>query len=107
VRIWDKATGSVREEIKVLRHGLARRHLNKQIGRIKRMFAWAVEEELVPAPVHQALLCVKGLKKGKGGAREKPRIQRVPDAFVAARPKALEKFVGVFRGSPMNGAAAA
>jgi hypothetical protein len=82
VKVGDEATGEVREETKVLRRGLTRRHINKQIGRIKRMFAWAVEEELVPATVHQALVCVKGLKKGKGEAREKPRVQRVPDAFI-------------------------
>jgi integrase len=82
VKVRDETTGKVREETKVLRRGLTRRYINKQIGRIKRMFAWAVEEELVPATVHQALLCVKGLKKGKDDAREKPRIGPVPEAFV-------------------------
>jgi integrase len=84
VNIEDPVTGEVREEVKVIRQGLARRYINKQVGRIKRMFAWAVEEELVPVTVHQALLRVKGLKKGKGQAREKPRVKPVPDAFVDA-----------------------
>jgi integrase len=78
----DPETGEVKEEVRVLRQGLARKCINKQLGRIKRMFAWAVEEELVPVEVHAALLRVKGLRKGKSGAREKPRIQAVADALV-------------------------
>ena len=49
VRVKDQATGKVREEARVLNNGLARRYINKQVGRIKRMFSWAVEEGLVPA----------------------------------------------------------
>ena len=71
-------------EVRTLHHGLARKFINKQVGRIKRMFAWAVEEELLPVSVHQALLRVKGLKKGKSQAREKPAVRPVPDAFVEA-----------------------
>jgi len=80
----NPATGKAVWREKVLRRGLARRFINKQIGRIKRMFAWAVEEELLPVTLHQALLRVKGLKRGKDGAREKARIKPVPDAWVEA-----------------------
>jgi integrase len=68
----------------VLRHGLARRFINKQVGRVKRLFAWAVEEELVGVEVHAALLRVKGLKKGKSDAREKKRVRPVPEEHLAA-----------------------
>ena len=71
-------------EVKVLRVGLCRKFINKQVQRIRRMFAWAVEEELVPVEVHQALLRVKGLKKGKSAAREKPRIKPVAEQMVQA-----------------------
>jgi hypothetical protein len=84
VKVRDPKTSESREEVKVIQHGLCRRVINKQIGRIKRMFAWAVEEELVPVEVHAALLCVKGLKKGKSHAREKQRVRPVPDAHVNA-----------------------
>jgi integrase len=77
-------TGNVEWREKLLHHGLARRYINKQLGRIKRMFGWAIEEELLPVTVHQALLRVKGLKRGKDRAREKPRIGPAPDAFVEA-----------------------
>jgi integrase len=80
----DPETGGPLFEEKLLRQGLARRFINKQVGRIKRLFAWAVEEELLPVEVYQALRCVKGLKKGKGQAREKPRVKQVPDAHVEA-----------------------
>jgi hypothetical protein len=84
LKVRDEATGQVTEQIKVIHHGLARKYINKQIGRIRRMFGWAVEEELVPVTVHQALLRVKSLRKGKSNAREKPRVKPVPDAHVEA-----------------------
>jgi hypothetical protein len=61
----DPVTGEASEQVRILRKGLARRFINKQISRVKRMFAWAVEEELVPAETHAALDRVAGLRKGK------------------------------------------
>jgi integrase len=84
VKVKDLASGEVRQEEKVLRRGLARKTINKLVGRIKRMFGWAVEEDLLPVTVHLALLRVKGLKKGKDRAREKPRVKPVADAYVEA-----------------------
>jgi len=84
IKVIDPATGQTREEEKLLAVGLARKNINKQIGRIRRMFAWAVEEELVTVEVHAALLRVKGLRKGKGQAREKPRVRPVAPAIVEA-----------------------
>lgn len=83
-KVKDPTTGKGRKETKVLRVGLARKYVNKQVDRIKRMFAWAVAEELLPANVHAALLRVEGLRKGKSPAREKPRVKPVSDASVEA-----------------------
>jgi integrase len=58
--------------------------VNKQIGRVRRVFAWAVEEELLPAEVHAALARVVGLKKGRSEAREKARVTPVAEDVVAA-----------------------
>jgi integrase len=80
----DPGTGEARWAERVLAVGLARRFVNKQVGRVRRLYAWAVEEELVPVEVHAALLRVKGLKKGKSAAREKPRVRPVPEALVEA-----------------------
>src|SRR5207249_591897 len=82
--VTDPETGEVQKVEKLLAVGLTRKNINKQIGRIRRMFAWAVEEELVPVEVHAALLRVKGLRKGKGHAREKPRVRPVAPAIVEA-----------------------
>lgn len=82
INVTDPETGEVREEEKLLAKGLARRNINKLVSRIKRMFAWAVEEELLPAAIHAALERVQGLRKGKGQGREKPRIKPVAPAVV-------------------------
>ena len=84
VRVKDPQTRQARVEERLLRRGLARRFVNKQVQRLRRVFAWGVEEGLVPVTVHQALLRVRGLKKGKGQAREKPRVGPVPPALVDA-----------------------
>jgi integrase len=84
IKVTDPETGEERQEEKLLAVGLARKNINKQIGRIRRMFSWAVEEELIPVEVHAALLRVKGLRKGKGHAREKPRVRPVAPAIVEA-----------------------
>jgi integrase len=82
IKVTDPATGEVREEEKLLHKGLTRRSINKLVGRIKRMFAWAVQEELLPVEIHSALMRVEGLRKGKGQGREKPRIKPVAPAVV-------------------------
>src|SRR6185437_6064627 len=75
--------GNVAWEIHVVRKGLARKCVNKLIGRVRRMFAWAVEEEMLPVEVHNAILRVKGLKRGKSQARETGRVKPVPDEHIA------------------------
>jgi integrase len=95
IKTWDPLTGEVVEQIKVLRQGLCRKFINKQIKRICRMFAWAVEEELVSVEIHQALLRVKSLKKGKSAAREKPRIKPVSEATVQATLPLLSPVIQV------------
>ena len=60
----------------------SRRYINHQIGRIKRMFAHAVEEDLVAGSTYHALLVVKGLKKGTAGVREIKKVRPVPIKYV-------------------------
>ena len=99
--VTDPTTGQAKTEVRVLRHGLTRKFINKQVGRIKRMFAWAVEEELLPASVHQTLLRVKPLKKGKTAAREKPRVKPVSldhvEAVLPLVPPAIRAMIEVQR----------
>lgn len=57
---------------------LARSTINARIRRVKQIFAWAVEEELLPGSVHHALMAVKGLRKGRTEAREPKKIKPAP-----------------------------
>ena len=64
--------------------GWCRNHVNHQVSRIKSMFRWGTEEELVPGTVHHALLALKGLRRGRGDAPESDPVRPVPDAHVDA-----------------------
>jgi integrase len=64
--------------------GHCRNHVNKNISRVKRMFKWAAEEEIIPGRVAQALWAVAGLRKGRTEARESVPVQPVDDAIVDA-----------------------
>ena len=73
--------------LKALRNGLverdlSRRYVNHQIGRVKRMFKWAVSEELIPASAHEALATVTGLRRGRSAARETEPVEPVADEIV-------------------------
>lgn len=64
--------------------GLCRKTINQRIGRIVRMFKWAVSEEHIPASVHHGLRAVAGLRKGRSKAPEHEPVKPVPDAHVDA-----------------------
>jgi integrase len=67
--------------------GLSRTEINRRVGRIVRIFKWAVENEMVPANVHHGLKAIAGLKKGRTEAKELEPVKPVPEAFVeAVRP---------------------
>jgi integrase len=76
------ALKAVREEM--IRAGNCRREVNRRVGRIVRMFKWAVSEELVPPSVFEALRTVSGLRKGRSNARENPPVRPVSDDMVQA-----------------------
>ena len=59
--------------------GWSRKYINKQVGRVVRMFRWGVSEELVPPSVHQALVAVPGLRKGRTEAPDYDPVQPVAD----------------------------
>ena len=61
---------------------LSRRYINQQIDRIKRIFKWAVSEELVPPSVYQGLSTVRGLQYGRTNARETEPVHPVDDSDV-------------------------
>lgn len=63
---------------------LSRRVINRRVQRIKRLIGYGVENELLPASNHHALLAVKALGAGRSEAREKAPVRPVPDAHVDA-----------------------
>ena len=77
-----KAFKLVRDSL--IREGLSRKYINDSMGRIRRMFRWASNEEMVPVTVFQALAAIPGLKKGRSEARETEPILPVSDVDVEA-----------------------
>jgi integrase len=63
---------------------LCRTTVNSRVGRIKRLFKWAVENELIPSSVHHGLSAVSGLRAGREGVRESKPVRPVLDDHVAA-----------------------
>ena len=45
-------------------NGWSRRYINEHVARLKRMFKWAVSEEMVPTDVYQSLCLVDGQVQG-------------------------------------------
>jgi integrase len=62
----------------------SRTYTNSQVNRIRRMFAYAVEEDLISGTVYHALLAVKGLRKGTPGVREAKKVRPVPGEHIKA-----------------------
>lgn len=62
----------------------SRTYINHQVARIKRMFAWGVAQECVPAAVADAIQYLPGLRRGKTTARESQRVRPAAEAVVEA-----------------------
>lgn len=77
-----KSLKLVRDEY--IRDGQVRGTINNNVARIKRMFRWAVENELVPPSTHHALAAVAGLRKGRSAAKESTPVRPVDDAHITA-----------------------
>lgn len=69
---------------RLIDQGLARTTINQRVGVLKRLFAWAVECELVPPAVSQGLQTVKGLRQRRSAAKESRVVRPVGDADIEA-----------------------
>jgi integrase len=65
-------------------HDLSRGVINNRVNRMKRIFRWAVSEELIPTKVYEGLRTVPGLRKGRTKARETNPVKPVCDEQVQA-----------------------
>jgi hypothetical protein len=63
-----KALRAVRDQLVAKR--CTRTYINRHMERIKRMFKWAVAEELVPSSVYHGLQALPGLRFGHTEALE-------------------------------------
>jgi len=79
--------------------------INQRIDHIKRLFKWAVSEELVPPSVYEALKNVAGLRRGHPGTRETQRVKPVPQLHVdAALPFLAPQVAAMVQLQPLMGA---
>lgn len=66
----SKLLKEVRKKLVEANYG--RHYINLQINRLRRCFAWGVEEEMIPGDRLTAMWAVKGLATGEGGEEPQP-----------------------------------
>lgn len=76
------ALKAVRDDM--IENGLTRKNINCRIVKIRQIFKWGVENEMVPVTVYQALCTVPDLAKGRSKAKEKPPIPQAEVKHVLA-----------------------
>ena len=69
---------------KMIVDGLSRNVINRSVNRIRHIFKFGVENQLIEPSVLHGLQAVAGLRAGRSGARETEPVKPVPDAFVDA-----------------------
>ncbi len=60
----------------------SRKYINRNVERIRRMFKWAVAEELVPPGIYHGLQAVPGLKYGRSDALETAPVIPAPEELI-------------------------
>ncbi len=64
--------------------GLNRVYINQSVDRVRRMFRWAVENELVPPATSHSLQAVAGLRRGRSDAAESAPVRPADPAIIDA-----------------------
>jgi len=77
-----RALAAVRH--KMVQMGWCRTNVNKMVGRVKRMFRWAAEHEVIPANVYHGLQTLKGLVQGRSEAKETDPVKPAPQEHIDA-----------------------
>ena len=78
---------------RMIEDGLTRGVINNHIGRAKRFFKWAAENELVPPEVYHGLQTVSGLRRGRSAAPESEPVKPVPNECIDAVLKHVNRHV--------------
>lgn len=74
------ALAAVRD--RMLERGWTRQHINSQIRRVRTMWRWAEERELVPEGSWGRLQILRGLSRGRSDAPEQAKVLPVSDADI-------------------------
>ncbi|WP_437222518.1 hypothetical protein SH661x_002815 [Planctomicrobium sp. SH661] len=71
-------------KLKTVREELAKRHCRSQVNlhihRIRKVFKWGAENEVVPGSVLADLACVAALRRGKSTAKESDPVKPAPNS---------------------------
>ncbi len=67
---------------KMIESGWCRNYVNHCVGRVKRVFCWASENEVLPPSVYASLQAVRGLSRNRSEARETAPVQPVSEDHV-------------------------
>jgi integrase len=78
---------------KWINDGRSRSECNRRVALVKRIFKWAVSEELASPLVYQGVASVAGLQKGRTVARETEPVRPVDDEVVEATLPYLDRHV--------------
>jgi integrase len=92
IQFGPKALKAVRERF--IGERWCRKVVNARVERVRRIFKWAVAEELIPASVSHALEAVTGLQRGRTQATESEPVGPVDDAVVDATLAHVNRHVG-------------
>ena len=74
--------------------GLARKTINSRINRLRRVWRWAVENELVSETALMRMKALSPLMRGRSAARESPGIKPVSETVVEATANELRDPLG-------------
>jgi integrase len=85
------ALKAVRDEM--IRRGWCRRSVNGNVARIRQLFKWATENELVSPTVYHGLLAVSGLRAGRCGAPESDPVRPVSEHILSTTLPHLSRHV--------------
>ncbi|MFC1783002.1 hypothetical protein ACFL02_05395 [Planctomycetota bacterium] len=78
----------------MIKIGWTRGVVNKRIGMIKRMFKWAVAEQIVSPDIYQSLAALEGLKLGRSDTIEPEPVKPVPEIYVTRVYPYCSKTIG-------------
>ena len=67
---------------RMIESGISRKLINKRISIIRRMFKWAVSDQIVSPVILHGLQSVVGLKRGRSKAKESKRVLPVDEKHV-------------------------